>query len=259
MSVFSILTSIADKIRSLLGISDKLGLVAMSTNLETANTEVLTQEELMNQIIVALEGKSVSGGTAKEEQEKSVDIIENGTTEVLPDDGKVLSKVTVNVDVQSGGDGGIDIDTIIVGSYPNAIVSDVEEIRMYGFYQWINIPKVEFSVVSQVKNYTFYMCTNLKIADFANVSAIGTFSFRKCESLVALILRKQDVVCSLGNANSLLETPIENGTGFIYVPKSLIDTYKAAPKWVNYANQFRALEDYTVDGTITGALDESKI
>ena len=26
-----------------------------------------------------------------------------------------------------------------------------------------------------------------------------------------------------------------------------------------YANQFRALEDYTVDGTRTGALDESKI
>ena len=24
-------------------------------------------------------------------------------------------------------------------------------------------------------------------------------------------------------------------------------------------NEFRALEDYTVDGTITGALDESKI
>lgn len=38
-------------------------------------------------------------GGAKEEQEKAIDITENGTTDVLPDDGKVLSKVTVSVDV----------------------------------------------------------------------------------------------------------------------------------------------------------------
>ena len=40
--------------------------------------------------------------SAKEEQEKTIDITENGTTEVVPDDGKVLSKVTVNVDVSGG-------------------------------------------------------------------------------------------------------------------------------------------------------------
>ena len=39
------------------------------------------------------------GGTAKAEQEKSVTITQNGTTEVLPDDGKVLSKVSVEVDI----------------------------------------------------------------------------------------------------------------------------------------------------------------
>ena len=40
---------------------------------------------------------------AKAEQEKLVTITENGTTEVLPDDGKVLSKVTVNVAVTNNG------------------------------------------------------------------------------------------------------------------------------------------------------------
>jgi hypothetical protein len=39
----------------------------------------------------------------KEEQEKVVDITENGTTEVTPDEGKTLSKVTVNVAIESGG------------------------------------------------------------------------------------------------------------------------------------------------------------
>lgn len=38
---------------------------------------------------------------AKEEQEKSITVTENGTQNVLPDDGKVLSKVTVITDVPS--------------------------------------------------------------------------------------------------------------------------------------------------------------
>ena len=48
-------------------------------------------------------GKAEGGGTAKEEQEKTVNITENGTTEVSPDENKVFSKVTVKVDVPSGG------------------------------------------------------------------------------------------------------------------------------------------------------------
>ena len=48
-----------------------------------------------------------SGGVieiaSKSEQEKTIDITENGTTEILPDENKVLSKVKVNVDVHSGG------------------------------------------------------------------------------------------------------------------------------------------------------------
>ena len=37
--------------------------------------------------------------TSKEEQEKTINVTENGVTEILPDDNKVLSKVTVDVNV----------------------------------------------------------------------------------------------------------------------------------------------------------------
>lgn len=40
---------------------------------------------------------------AKEEQEKTVTITENGTTEILPDEDKALSKVTVVTDIESNG------------------------------------------------------------------------------------------------------------------------------------------------------------
>ena len=42
---------------------------------------------------------TVNVNTAKPEQEKSVTITENGTTEVTPDSGKALSKVTITTNV----------------------------------------------------------------------------------------------------------------------------------------------------------------
>jgi hypothetical protein len=45
----------------------------------------------------------------------------------------------------------------------------------------------------------------------------------------------------------------------IYVPSVLVDSYKAYTNWSAIAVNIHALEDYTVDGTITGELDEAKI
>lgn len=57
-----------------------------------------------------------SGGVVeieKEEQEKSIDITENGETVVTPDEGMALSKVTINVEVLTGGWVSIDGNGIV--------------------------------------------------------------------------------------------------------------------------------------------------
>lgn len=56
--------------------------------------------------VQALKNGYGQGGEAKEEQEKTVDITANGTVEVVPDEGKTLSKVTANVNVASTGEVG---------------------------------------------------------------------------------------------------------------------------------------------------------
>lgn len=112
--------------------------------------------------------------------------------------------------------------------------------------------------VTKVGPFAFYACDQFTTVDFQNVTSIGPHSFRFCSNLTKLILRK-NTVCTLSNTNALINTPIASGTGYIYVPSALIDEYKAATNWVTYAAQFRALEDYTVDGTTTGELDESKV
>ena len=61
MSVATKMTAIADKIRNLLGLSEKMGLDAIETNLGEVVTEVDSQADLIAQIASALEGKAVEG------------------------------------------------------------------------------------------------------------------------------------------------------------------------------------------------------
>lgn len=119
--------------------------------------------------------------------------------------------------------------------------------------QAINLPLLS----AFITGYEFQGCSSLKYADFGNLSQIR-LSFQGCTSLIALILRK-GTVTTLNSSAAFTNTTIESGTGHIYVPRALIEDYKAATNWSTHANQFRALEDYTVDGTTTGELDETKI
>lgn len=112
--------------------------------------------------------------------------------------------------------------------------------------------------ITTVGEYAFYGCTELVEVDLPNMTTIKANAMNGCSVLKALILRGE-TVCTLANANALTGTPIASGTGYIYVPAALVDSYKAATNWSTYADQFRALEDYTVDGTVDGELDETKI
>lgn len=117
----------------------------------------------------------------------------------------------------------------------------------------INAPNVE-----RIESDTFSYCSELVKLDLPKATDILTKVFAYSPKFSALILRKEGVA-TLQNVAAFIETPIANGTGYIYVPRALVDSYKTATNWSVYASQFRALEDYTVDGTITGELDESKI
>ena len=45
-------------------------------------------------------------------------------------------------------------------------------------------------------------------------------------------------------SSDLSYTKISSDSGYIYVPAALVDSYKAAANWQNYADQIRAIEDY---------------
>jgi hypothetical protein len=92
----------------------------------------------------------------------------------------------------------------------------------------------------------FNGCTSLRKVDLG-VSLItldNSRTFSGCTSLDTLIIRKTNGVPGIFANNTLLNTPINSGTGYIYVPRELIESYKAASSWASFVNQFRAIEDY---------------
>lgn len=104
--------------------------------------------------------------------------------------------------------------------------------------------------ITVLANGTFQNCTNLARLDMPVLSVIQINAFYN--TIVTTLIIRTNTVCSLMDVGAFSECPMKKGTGYIYVPRALIDSYKAATNWSTYANQFRALEDYTVDGTVTG-------
>lgn len=92
-------------------------------------------------------------------------------------------------------------------------------------------------------------CDILKSISF-NVSLVFyNINFRNT-SLETLILRDVRSISNLSNINVFENTPIANGTGYIYVPKKMLDgtdgiaAYENVTNWSAFAGQFRCIEDY---------------
>ena len=131
-------------------------------------------------------------------------------------------------------------------------------LESYAFNYCTGLQEIKLHACQYIGASAFMGCTNLEIVDLLYAS-IERGAFASCSKLKALIIRHETVASVLKDKGALSGTLIASGTGYIYVPSALVESYKTASGWSNYANQFRALEDYTVDGTITGELDPNKI
>ena len=116
-------------------------------------------------------------------------------------------------------------------------------IGSYAFYTCSALTTVNFPMATSIGSNAFQACSKLTTVNFPVAESIDSYAFRDCSALTALILRS-GARATLGGTSAFNNTPIKSGTGYIYVPAALVDSYKAASNWSTYANQIRAIEDY---------------
>lgn len=120
----------------------------------------------------------------------------------------------------------------------------VTSVGSYTFMNCSSLVEVNFPLLTSLATGTFQRCTGLKKADLGSVKSTSSTAFQVCSSLETVILRKSDAIVPLANVNIFASSGVEAGTGYVYVPRALVNTYKAATNWSTYANQIRAIEDY---------------
>ena len=151
-------------------------------------------------------------------------------------------------------------DTLI--EYSNSNIAEFKS--SYTFYKRTRLSFVDLPKLTYVPNWCFASCPHLEIVNLPSIHTIadnGLYgtpiskldcpklanirdgALGSCNNLTALILKVDDVA-RLTNVSALQNTPIANGTGFIYVPRHLVNRYKKETNWLNFANQIRAIDDY---------------
>ena len=114
--------------------------------------------------------------------------------------------------------------------------------------------------VTRIDSYAFMNCDKLAFVDLSAVGSIYDYAFGN-SGLKYLILRRVDAIPMLMATTAFSAAPMNTSSAYgrIYVPRALIDQYKTATNWSAYADRFRVLEEYTVDGTTTGEFDKTKM
>ena len=95
----------------------------------------------------------------------------------------------------------------------------------------ISLPRYEY-----IDKYTFYECTSLNSINLPICSYIGDDAFKGC-TLLSRITIGYSSICSLYGSMVFDRTKITSSTGSIYVPTSLVDSYKSANNWSYFSTQ----------------------
>lgn len=217
----------------------------------TIDNELSTQDTLISQIQAALENKAAmpdAGGGGSDTRFK--DYFEGTLTEIVD---STITKLKANAFRSAGDVTIVDLPncTSVGGSaFRECTMTTLNMPELTGTagtyfcYNCSNLENVNAPKLTTLSNSSFRLCVKLKKLELDNPTTIASSAFQGSSSLDTLIIRKTGSTCSLSATNAFTDTAIANGTGYIYVPASLVDSYKSATNWSSYANQIRAIEDY---------------
>ena len=107
----------------------------------------------------------------------------------------------------------------------------VKTIGERAFESCEGIEEIIFPEVTSIGQYAFLLCLNLEKATFSKLKTLSSGAFSGCQKLNALILGNTSGVVSLTNQTAFSETAIYDDKGWVYVPTSLVASYKSSSSW----------------------------
>ena len=108
-----------------------------------------------------------------------------------------------------------------------------------------NVTITELPVgITVLNDSIFYSNGHLpSVTVLGDVTSISTNVWYRCSQLSKVVLQNVTAVPTLSNTNAFGSTPIASGTGFIYVPDTLVDDFKTATNWSTYADQIKPISE----------------
>lgn len=103
----------------------------------------------------------------------------------------------------------------------------------------VSLPKV-----ATVGSSAFYSCWALSTLTLPAVTKFSAYAFRYCSTLMSLYLTGSTIPTLASTtvfANMPMSVSVGGVYGSIYVPSTLLDTYKAATYWSTYKNRIVAI------------------
>lgn len=153
-----------------------------------------------------------------------INITENGET-TLATAGKYCDRnIDVNVDVPSHE---------AELAEQKAITDSILDRTIREYYN---------DTVIEIQQAAFRACYDLERVEFTQKVTLVNTAFYYCSALTKVILRSESV-CVLKQTGAFSYMPIEDGTGYIYVPDNLVDSYKIATNWSRYADQIKPISE----------------
>ena len=169
-------------------IDEKLGMVDVlsETKLDASALDSIDEklEEILNNV-----------NTGLPTQEKYITITENGTVEVLPDEGYALSKVTADVSVAGGTSSGDDLVSYIARQWTNFPYDAVAAAGYIGFYAFAGMG---------------FNDSEITLPESLG-SSIGDFAFKSTQGINSIVV--PDSVSSIGSSAFA-----ESSIGYIKFP-----------------------------------------
>ena len=182
----------------------------------------------------------------------------------------VKNYASVNVSIAGNTGGSTDNEDMLISENFNTYENNrVQKIRDYAFYSCSNLSSVSFPACTTIGGYAFGQCSNLTSVNFPACTTIGDTAFSICTKLTSAnfpvctninysafancynlssLTLGASTICSLSNSNIFKSTPYAgykssfSGTPYIYVPQSLLASYKSATNWTYFSKYFSAIE-----------------